>query len=594
MKTKLANLSGRTPQRSAQAVSFASSPLLASKTPIWRSKLILIVFGAAFAGLGARAAYVQVFHQNFYQRQGEIRFARTLDIPASRGRVLDRGGQIMASNIPALSVWAIPEDINPELAQQPEKLAALAKLMGMRVADVQKKLAEEDRSFVWLRRQLDGSLKADVEALKLEGLYTRVETRRQYPEGEAAIQVTGTLNNDGKGIEGIELTFNQELSGQNGSRRVIKDRMGRVVEDVGDRVVPVDGRDVHLTVDNKIQFFAYQKLKEAVIEQRAKSGSVVILDVQTGDVLAMANYDAASSKANPAGSGMRNRALADSFEPGSVMKPLTIALALDKGLVTPRTPFQTAPGYIMVTGSKITDSHTYGVLSVDQIIEKSSNVGTVKIAQQIPYKDMWEFYSSLGLGQKPVLPYPGVVGGKLRAYKTWRPVEQATMSYGYGLSTSLFQLAIAYSAVANDGELITPKIIQSSQPAVRQRVMTAASARAVRHMLQLAAGPQGTAPKAQIEGYTIGGKTGTSHKQEGRGYAAKKYRSTFVGMSPIDTPRIVVAVSIDEPSAGKYFGGEVAAPIFSQTVGQTLRLLGVKPDLAVKPQIAVKAVEEST
>ena len=594
MKSKLANTTQRPGQRpnsrTGQAVSFASSPLLASKTPLWRSKLILVAFGIAFAGLGARAAYVQVIHQSFYQKQGEIRFARTLDIPASRGRLLDRNDQIMASNVPATSVWAIPEDINPSLAKDPEKLNSLARLLGLRVPELQKKLSEEDRSFVWLRRQLDGSIRADIEALKIEGLYTRTESRRQYPEGEAAMQITGMLNNDGKGIEGIELAFNQELSGQNGSRRVIKDRMGRVVEDVGDRVAPVDGHDVRLTIDNKIQFYAYQKLKEAVTEQRAKGGAVVILDVQTNEVLALANYDASSNKNGI----LRNRALADSFEPGSVMKPLTIALALEKGLVTPRTTFQTAPGYIMVTGAKITDSHAHGVLTVDQIIEKSSNVGTVKIAQQIPYKDMWEFYSALGLGQKPVLPYPGIVGGKLRAYKAWRPVEQATMSYGYGLSTSLFQLAQAYSVLASDGELVAPRIVQSSTPAARQRVMSAVNARAVRHMLNLAAGPEGTAPKAQLEGYTVGGKTGTSHKQEGRGYAAKKYRSTFVGMSPIDAPRIVVAVSIDEPSAGKYFGGEVAAPIFSQTVGQTLRLLGVQPDRAVKPQIAVTAVEEST
>jgi len=590
MKPKFANPIST--QRQGQAVSFASSPLLASKTPLWRSKLVLVTFGLAFAGLGARAAYVQVIHQSFYQRQGEIRFARTLETPANRGRLLDRSGQIMASNVPALSVWAIPEDINISLQSNPEKLPELAKLLGMRVPELQQKLAQEDRSFVWLRRQLDGSLNADVQALKIDGLYTRMEARRQYPEGEAAAQITGILNNDGKGIEGIELVFNQELSGQSGSRRVIKDRMGRVVEDVGDRVAPVDGRDVRLTIDNKIQFFAYQKLKEAVTDQRAKGGSAVVLDVQTGEVLAMVNYDSASNKNN--NNGMRNRALADSFEPGSVMKPLTVALALERGIVTPRTTFQTAPGYIMVTGSKITDSHAHGVLTVDQIIEKSSNVGTVKIAQQIPYKDMWEFYSTLGLGQKPALPYPGVVGGKLRAYKSWRPVEQATMSYGYGLSVSLFQLAQAYSVLANDGEMVAPRLIQSNTPATRARVMSALNARAVRHMLNLAAGPGGTAPKAQIEGYTVGGKTGTSHKQEGRGYAAKKYRSTFVGMSPIDAPRIVVAVSIDEPSAGKYFGGEVAAPVFSQTVGATLRLLGVQPDRAVKPQIAVTVVEEST
>ncbi len=589
MKPKFASTA--TPQRAGQALSFASSPLLASKTPPWRSKLLLILFGLTFTGLGARAAYVQVIHQDFYQRQGEIRFTRTLEAPASRGRILDRNDQVMASNVPAISIWAIPEDINTSLQSNPEKLPALAKLLGMSALELQHKLAQEDRSFVWLRRQMDASLAADLQALNLEGLYTRTEAKRHYPEGEASAQLAGLINNDGKGIEGIELAFNQDLSGQAGSRRVMKDRMGRVVEDVGDRVAAVDGKDIRLTIDSKIQFFAYQKIKETVMEQRAKSGSVVILDARTSEILALANYDSPTSKGANA---TRNRALADSFEPGSVMKPLTIGLALERGLVTPQTKFQTAPGSIVVTGAKITDSHAHGVLSVEQIIEKSSNVGTVKIAQQIPYKDMWEFYTAIGLGQKPVLPHPGVVSGRLRAYKNWRPIEQATMSYGYGLSVSLLQLAQAYSMLANDGELIAPSLIMTSAAPAHQRIMSAANARAVRHMLHLAAGPGGTAPKAQLEGYTVGGKTGTAHKQEGRGYAAHKYRSTFVGMAPIDAPRIVVAVSIDEPSSGKYFGGDIAAPVFSQTVGQTLRLLGVPPDLAVKPQIAVKAVEEST
>ncbi len=571
-----------------RSVSFASSPLLASKTPLWRSKLILIMFGLAFAGLGARAAYVQVVHQKFYAKQGEIRFARTLEIPAARGRLLDRNGEIMATNIPALSVWAIPEDVNESLKESPEKLAKLAQLLNMRVPELQQKFAQEDRSFVWLRRQMDGGMQPAFQALKLEGLHIRTETRRQYPEGETSATLTGLLNADGKGIEGLEMTFNKELSGKDGSRRVIKDRMGRVVEDIGDQVPPTNGKDVQLTIDNKIQFFAYQKLKESVIDHRAKGGSIVVLDVQNNEVLAMANYD--SSKSNL----LRNRAVVDSFEPGSVMKPLTIALALENGLVKPSTTFQTAPGHIMVTGFKLTDSHAYGVLSVDQIIQKSSNVGTVKIAQMIPYADMWNFYSSVGIGQKPVLPFPGVVSGKLRAHKSWRPVEQATMSYGYGLSVSLFQLAQAYNVLANDGEAVTPRFTKSDQPLAKQRVLSAANARAVRHMLNLAAGPEGTAPKAQIEGYSVGGKTGTAHKQEGRSYAAKKYRSTFVGMAPADMPRIVVAVSIDEPSNGKYFGGEVAAPVFSQTVGATLRHMGVMPDRDIKPKIAVTAVEEST
>ncbi len=571
-----------------RSVSFASSPLLASRTPLWRSKLILITFGLAFVGLGARAAYVQVIHQKFYARQGEIRFARTLDIPAARGRLLDRNGDIMATNIPALSVWAIPEDVNESLKEHPEKLAELAKLLDMRTSDLQQKFAQEDKSFVWLRRQMDGGMQPALQALQLEGLHIRMETRRQYPEGETSSAIAGLLNADGKGIEGLEMTFNKELSGKDGSRRVIKDRMGRVVEDVGDMVAPTDGRDVQLTIDNKIQFFAFQKLKESVQENKAKGGSIIVLDVQNNTVLAMANYDAGKSGV------MRNRAVADSFEPGSVMKPLTVALALENGIVKPTTTFQTAPGYIMVTGFKLTDSHAHGVLTVDQIIEKSSNVGTVKIAQQIPYADMWGFYSAVGLGQKPTLPFPGVVGGRLRNYKSWRPVEQATMSYGYGLSVSLFQLAQAYNVLANDGEVVTPRFTKSDQPIAKQRVLSVANARAVRHMLNLAAGPEGTAPKAQIEGYSVGGKTGTAHKQEGRSYAAHKYRSTFVGMAPIDAPRIVVAVSIDEPSNGKYFGGDIAAPVFSQTVGATLRHMGVMPDRDIKPKIAVTAVEEST
>ncbi len=578
---------------STAKVSFASSPLLASKTPLWRSRLLVVLLGLAFVGLGARAAWVQVVHQEFYQKQGDVRFARTLEIPAERGRLLDRDGVVLAANVPAVSVWAIPEDVNTATLDHPEKLVELSRVLGLTLPDLQKKLVQEDRSFVWLRRQMDSPVRAQIEALGILGVYMRTEARRQYPEGEAATQLTGFINADGKGIEGLEMVFNQHLSGQAGSRRVLKDRMGRVVEDVGDQVLAVDGHDIHLTVNHKIQFFAYQQLKEAVQMHRAKSGSAVVLDAQTGEVLALVNADGTGSDAKTT----RNRALVDSFEPGSVMKPLTIGLALERGLVNPLSTFQTAPGAIMIGSAKITDSHAHGVLTVNQIIQKSSNVGTVKIALQMPAAAMWEFYSQVGLGQKPALPFPGIVSGRLRHPKNWQRVEQATMSYGYGLSVSLFQLAQAYSVLANDGVLVAPHLIrkEGAAPMASQRIMSAANAQAVRHMLQLAAGAEGTAPLAQVEGYTVGGKTGTSHKSEGKkGYAAKRYRSTFVGMSPIDHPRIVVAISIDEPSNGRYFGGEVAAPVFSKTVGTTLRLLGVQPDRTVKPQIAVNAVEEST
>jgi cell division protein FtsI (penicillin-binding protein 3) len=376
---------------------------------------------------------------------------------------------------------------------------------------------------------------------------------------------------------------------------VIKDRMGRAVEDVGDQIPPVDGRDLQLSIDSKVQFFAYQKLRDAVLDNKAKAGSVVVLDVVTGEVLALANYPSYSpaKRANLTGAQLRNRALTDTFEPGSTMKPFVIALALEKGLVKPETVIQTAPGRITVGGATISDAHPHGALTVNEVIQKSSNVGTVKMAMQMQPHEMWEMFSQVGFGQKPQVPFPGVVSGRLRASKTWRPIEQATMSYGYGLSSSLFQLARAYSVFAREGELAPVTLLKSTQPAPGVRVMDVNHAQQVLHMLHLVTGPGGTAPKAQTMGYSVGGKTGTAHKQEGKGYADKKYRGFFVGIAPIDNPRIVVAVMIDEPSNGKYFGGDVAAPVFSETVQQTLRMLGVQPDMAVRPQIVAQAVEES-
>jgi cell division protein FtsI (penicillin-binding protein 3) len=371
--------------------------------------------------------------------------------------------------------------------------------------------------------------------------------------------------------------------------------MGRVVEDVGEQVPPVEGRDLQLSIDSKVQFFAYQKLRDAVLEHKAKAGSVVVLDVQTGEVLALANYPSyvPSKRTNLSGEQLRNRALTDTFEPGSTMKPFVVALALKKGLVRPETVIQTAPGRITIGGSTITDAHPRGALTVNEVIQKSSNVGTVKMAMQMQPHDMWDMFSQVGFGQKPQVPFPGVVSGRLRAYKTWRPIEQATMSYGYGLSGSLFQLARAYSVFARDGELVPVTLLKASERVAGVPVMEGRYAHEVLNMLHMVAGPEGTAPKAQTMGYSVGGKTGTAHKQEGKGYADKKFRGFFVGVAPIDKPRIVVAVMIDEPSNGKYFGGDVAAPVFSETVQQTLRMMGVQPDMAVRPQVVATAVEES-
>jgi len=578
----------------SRSIAYTSSPLLASRTPVWRSKFIVAAIALGFVGLAARAAYIQVIANDFFQHQGEVRFVRTLELPSNRGRIVDRNGLILASSVPAPSIWAIPEDVG----RDPSQLKQLAKLLDMPLAELTKKLEDEDKTFVWLKRQVDLPVAQEIMALGLKGIYQRKEYKRQYPEGEAAAHVVGFTNVEDKGQEGIELAFNKELVGRNGSRRVIKNRLGQVVEDIGEQTAPVDGAELQLSVDSKVQFFAYQKLRDAVLLNKAKAGSVVVLDAVTGEVLALANYPSYSpaKRQNLSGAQLRNRALTDTFEPGSVMKPFTIGLALDTGRVTPQTLIDTGPGRYTLTGATISDSHPNGVLTVEGVIQKSSNIGTTKIAMQMPAREMWELFSSAGFGQKPQIRFPGAVSGKLRPYKTWRPIEQATMSYGYGLSASLFQMVHSYTVFSNDGKIIPVTMLKSNVPAVGVPVLSARTAGQIRKMLQLAAGPGGTGQKAQTIGYSVGGKSGTAYKQVGKGYGSagnRKYRGWFVGMAPIDKPRIIIGVMIDEPSAGQYFGGAVAAPVFSEVAQQTLRMMEVQPDMAVKPQIVAKAEEES-
>lgn len=575
----------------SRSVLYSASPLLASKTPVWRSKFIVAGIALAFAGLAGRAAYIQIFGNEFFQRQGEVRFARTLELPANRGRILDRNGLILASSVPAPSIWAIPEDVEASKAQ----LAELAKLLEMPLADLNKKLGEEDKTFVWIKRQVDEPVAQKIHALGIKGIYQRKEYKRQYPEGETVAHVVGFTNVEDRGQEGIELAFNKDLAGKVGSRRVIKDRLGRVVEDVGEQVHPVEGKDIQLSIDSKVQFFAYQKLRDAVIARKAKAGSVVVLDSSTGEVLALANYPSyvPDKRKNLTGEQLRNRALTDTFEPGSTMKPITVAMALEAGRIKPQTIIETGPGRYNIGGFTISDTHNYGTLTVEGVIQKSSNVGALKIAQKMTPQEMWDTYMALGYGQKPQIQFPGAVTGRVRPWKTWRPVEQATMAYGYGLSASLFQMAHSYTAFAHDGQIIPVTMLKSSEPAVGVQVFSAANAHAVRRMLQMAAAPGGTGPLAQTVGYSVGGKSGTAHKQVGKGYATNKYRAWFTGMAPIEAPRIIVGVMIDEPSDGNYFGGVAAAPVFSEVVQQTLRMMGVQPDMSVKPQINTQAVEES-
>jgi cell division protein FtsI (penicillin-binding protein 3) len=579
-------------QQGSRSVRYTSSPLLASKTPVWRSKFVVAALALGFLGLTARAAYIQVINNDFFQRQGKVRFMRTLELPANRGRVLDRNGLILASSVVAASIWASPEDVE----RDPAKLRQLAKLLDMPLAELNKKLEDEDKTFVWLRRQLDDPIAQKIEALKIPGIHARKEYKREYPEGEAAAHVVGFTNVEDSGQEGVELAFNHELAGKPGSRRVIKNRLGGVVEeDLDNQVLPVDGREIQLSIDSKVQFFAYQKLRDAVAQHKAKAGSVVVLDAVTGEVLALANYPSyvPDKRRNLSGEQLRNRAITDTFEPGSTMKPITVAMALEAGRVSPQTLVETGPGRFQLGGFTISDTHNYGTLTVEGVIQKSSNVGALKIAQKMTPHEMWDTFTALGYGQKPQVQFPGAVTGRLRPWKSWKPVEQATMSYGYGLSASLFQMVQSYSAFAHDGSIIPVTMLKSTEPAVGTRVFSAKNAAAVRRMLQMAAGPGGTGQRAQTVGYSVGGKSGTARKQAGKGYAVGKYRAWFTGMAPIDKPRVIVGVMIDEPSNGTYYGGTVAAPVFSEVVQQTLRMMGVQPDMAVQPQVVAETVQES-
>lgn len=615
-------------------VRYATSPLLASRTPPWRVKFMIGAIGLGFAVLIGRAAWIQIIHNDFYQQQGASRYERRIELEANRGRILDRHGELLASSVPAPSLWAIPKDLNAS----PEQLRQLAKLLEMKPAELKKRLGTSP-NFVWLRRKVPDDVAQKVADLKVKGVYELREWRRQYPEGESAAHIVGFTNIEDEGQEGIELAYQKQLSGHDGARHVIKDRLGRVVESVGDTIPAVDGQSIRLSIDAKVQFYAYQRIRDAVAQHKAKAGSVVVLDAQTGEVLALANVPSYTpqDRRNLTGAQLRNRALTDTFEPGSTMKPIIAALAIETHRVKPDTLIATAPGRLTIDGSTISDSHPHGDLTVAEVIQKSSNVGTAKMALQMQPREMWEIYSAVGLGQKPQIGFPGVVTGRLRPYKSWRRIEQVTMSYGYGLSASLFQLAQAYTIFASDGELIPMSLLkrdggveprngapradderpvlafktgfrpddksegrrQSGQvasddivPLRGTRVISPETAREVRQMLMMATQPGGTALKARTVGYSVGGKTGTARKQEGRGYAGNKYRAWFVGIAPISQPRIVVAVMVDEPGTGVYYGGEVAAPVFSQVVQQTLHRLGVLPDIEVQSQIQTSIPSE--
>ena len=567
----------RRPQRGHR---FTESPVLQLALQGWRSRTVGLLLMAAFLALVARGFYLQVINNDFLQQKGDSRYLRDIEISASRGKIVDRNGDLLAVSTPMKTIWAIPGDARTMNGEQKRQLAGM---LDMNVRELDGKLASE-KTFTFVKRQVSPETADRIGAQKFPGVHQEKEYRRFYPTGDMTAHIVGFTGVDDKGLEGVELAFQNSLFGRPGSRTVIRDRRGNIVEDVGATKPPQDGKDVRLALDSKIQYLAFSQLKAAVEAYNAKAGGAIVIDSRTGEILALANWPTynPNNREHLSGAQLRNRAITDTFEPGSVMKPFTAALALEKGKVRFDTVINCAPGRMTIGSATISDAHPHGALTVAQIIQKSSNVGTTKIALGFAPREMWEMFDSVGFGQAPNLGFPGEVNGRLRPWKNWRPIEQATMSYGHGIAVSLVQLARAYTVFAHDGELMPLSLTKiDDAPPHGVRVFSPQTMKELRVMLEMAVQPEGTAPKARVAGYRVGGKTGTAYKIEG-GVYAHKYVASFVGIAPISEPRLVVAVMIDEPTGGAHFGGDVAGPAFSQIVGGALRTLGVPPDAPIQ------------
>jgi len=552
------------------------TPQLRLKLEGWRSRLVFVLVAAGFATLAGRAFYLQAVNTTFLQAKGEARYGRVVEMPASRGPVKDRNGQPLAISTPVESIWVSPEDLEIEEGQ----VRALARALAMPVEELRQKIARKDRQFVFLKRQISPDEAAKVMALRVPGVFQQREYRRYYPAGEVMAHVVGFTGIEDNGQEGIELAAQERLAGTPGSRKVIKDRKGRIIEDVESVRAPRDGAEVTLAIDQRLQFLAHRELKGAVEQHHARGGAMVILDARSGEVLALVNqpdYNP-NNRANVTGRQTRNRSVTDLYEPGSTLKPFTVALALERGVVKPQTVIETGPGTMRIGGWTISDSHPMGALTVTQVIQKSSNIGAAKIQLQMSAEHVGTLYRDLGFGAPPQTGFPGEAKGLLRPWAQWRPVEQATMSYGHGISVSLLQVARAYTVFANDGLLLPLTLLRRDARPIGKRLFGAETAREVTRMMEMAASPGGTAPRAQVPGYRVAGKTGTAHKAEAGGYADHKYVSSFVGFGPVSDPRFIVAVMLDEPQGARYYGGDVGAPIFSSVMGATLRMMSVPPD----------------
>ncbi|SIO11805.1 peptidoglycan D,D-transpeptidase FtsI family protein [Paraburkholderia phenazinium] len=574
----------------------AQHPALASRLPMWRSRFVILLVFAAFGTLAARAFWIQVVNQDFYVVQGQKRYQRTIELGATRGGIVDRNGSMLAVSLATYEIWATPKLLDES------SFAPLAKLLELPLAELRRRLAG-DKAFVLLKRQVDADTASQLDKLGLAGITQIADSKRFYPEGESAAHVVGFTDIEDQGQEGVELAANRQLNGAAGQREVIRDRLGRAVSDTRPLVPALNGATIHLTIDRRIQQLAYAQLKTAIEKHSAEAGSVVVLDARNGEILALANYPSfdPNDRTRLSGRQLRNRAVVDTFEPGSTIKPVVVALSMDKGKAGPQTLIDTSPGWYKIGPAVIHDTSNHGVMTVAEAVQKSSNIALAKLALNLPAETIWNKYQEYGLGRRPELTFPGAAAGKVRPFKRWRPIEQATMAYGYGLSASLLQLAQVYTAYAGDGTLHPARLLLTDgvdhqggiqagvlndggdAPLVagaERAVTTPATARAIREMLEMATGPGGTGRAAAVEGYRVGGKTGTARKQIGVSYAKNRYRALFVGMAPMSDPRLIVAVMIDDPAGRAFYGGTVAGPVFGAVAGGALQLLGVLPDAA--------------
>ncbi len=543
----------------------------------WRFTTVAALFFLLANVMLWRAVYLKITEREFLEHQGGMRYERVQEIPAHRGRVLDRHGEPLAVSTPMETVWADPRELMPAIDRLPE----LAHALGLDASTLRARLERHaDRRFVYIKRQITPEEGARVRALHIPGIETRQEYRRFYPSGEVSAQLVGLTNIDDRALEGIERTYDGWLRGEPGARRVIQDLHGGVVETRELIREARPGQDLLLSVDRRLQYLAYRELKAAVLAHKARGGTAVLLDVRTGEVLAMVNQPSfnPNDRTSISPDRARNRAMIDAFEPGSTMKPFAVAVGLESGLFRPDTPIDTSPGTLKVDRFLIRDHHNYGLLDVTGVIRKSSNVGVTKIAMAVGPEALWQMYDALDLGHVPGTGFPGESGGSLRHVRDWHASDIATHAYGYGMSVTALQLVRAYGAIAHDGVLMPISLLKLDRPPQGRRVMDAQVAASLREMLEEVVKGGGTGTAAQVAGYRVAGKTGTAHKSQGGGYAEDKYVAVFAGFAPASRPRLALAIMIDEPGGGEYYGGQVAGPVFSAIMQEALRLLNVAPD----------------